>query len=210
MISSGRIGGDEAREGARIIGEQVERIARIIRQLLDFARGKSVRPPGEGARREPVDLARPWLKRPCRWCNPWPRSGSSHWTCTQRLACPSHPSMKGRSQQVLLNLVVNSIHASDRPGKVTVDISVVNATAPADLGGAKGEYLCMLVADQGVGIPPEILPRIFETLFTTKSVGEGTGLGLSVACAVVPRTRWLDSMCRALFARAAASPSISQ
>ncbi|HJX52636.1 MAG TPA: HAMP domain-containing protein, partial [Polyangia bacterium] len=48
MISSGRLGGDDAREGARIIGEQVERIARIIRQLLDFARGRSVRPPGGG------------------------------------------------------------------------------------------------------------------------------------------------------------------
>jgi signal transduction histidine kinase len=100
---------------------------------------------------------------------------------------------EGQIQQVLLNLVVNAIHASDHPGTVVVDISVANTTAPADLGGAKGEYLCLSVADQGVGIPPEIRPRIFEPFFTTKSVGEGTGLGLSVAYGIVrEHGGWID------------------
>jgi signal transduction histidine kinase len=100
---------------------------------------------------------------------------------------------EGQIQQVLLNLVVNSIHASDGPGKVLVDITVANTTAPADMGGAKSEYLCLSVADRGVGISPEILPRIFEPFFTTKSVGEGTGLGLSVAYGIVrEHGGWID------------------
>ena len=192
MISSGRIGGDEAREGARIIGEQVERIARIIRQLLDFARGRSVRPPGEGTRREPVDVAG-LVEKTLSLVQPLAEKRQLTLDLHAAAGLPEPSIDEGQIQQVLLNLVVNSIHASDHPGKVMVDISVVNATAPADLGGAKGECLCLSVADQGVGIPSEILPRIFEPFFTTKSVGEGTGLGLSVAYGIVrEHGGWID------------------
>jgi signal transduction histidine kinase len=192
MISSGRIGGDEAREGARIIGEQVEHIARIIRRLLDFARGQSVRPPGQGARREPVDVAS-LVEKTLSLVKPLAdkRQLTLDLHATPGLPKPSLD--EGQIQQVLLNLLVNSIHASDYRGQVMVDISIANATAPADLGGAQGEYLCLSVADQGVGIPPEILPRIFEPFFTTKGVGEGTGLGLSVAYGNVrEHGGWID------------------
>jgi signal transduction histidine kinase len=192
MISSGRIGGDEAREGARIIGEQVEHIARIIRRLLDFARGQSVRPPGQGARREPVDVAS-LVEKTLSLVKPLAdkRQLTLDLHATPGLPKPSLD--EGQIQQVLLNLLVNSIHASDYRGQVMVDISIANATAPADLGGAQGEYLCLSVADQGVGIPPEILPRIFEPFFTTKGVGEGTGLGLSVAYGIVrEHGGWID------------------
>jgi signal transduction histidine kinase len=192
MISSGRVGGEEAREGARIIGEQVERIARIIRQLLDFARGQSVRPPGQGARHEPVDIAS-LVEKTLSLVKPL--ADKRQLTLDLRAApgLPKPSIDEGQIQQVLLNLVVNSIHACDHPGQVTVDVSLANATAPADLGGAKGEYLCLSVADQGMGISPEILPRIFEPFFTTKSVGEGTGLGLSVAYGIVrEHGGWID------------------
>jgi signal transduction histidine kinase len=192
MIASGRIGGDEAREGARIIGEQVEHIARIIRRLLDFARGQSVRPPGQGARREPVDVAG-LVEKTLSLVKPLAdkRQLTLDLHATPGLPKPSLD--EWQIQQVLLNLLVNSIHASDHPGQVMVDISVANASAPADLGGAQGEYLCLSVADQGVGIPPEILPRIFEPFFTTKGVGEGTGLGLSVAYGIVrEHGGWID------------------
>jgi signal transduction histidine kinase len=192
MIASGRIGGDEARQGARIIGEQVEHIARIIRRLLDFARGQSVRPPGQGARREPVDVAG-LVEKTLSLVKPLAdkRQLTLDLHATPGLPKPSLD--EGQIQQVLLNLLVNSIHASDHPGQVMVDISVANAPAPADLGGAQGEYLCLSVADQGVGIPPEILPRIFEPFFTTKGVGEGTGLGLSVAYGIVrEHGGWID------------------
>ena len=192
MISSGRIAGDEAREGARIIGEQVERIARIIRQLLDFARGQAVRPPGVGARREPVDVTG-LVEKTLSLVKPLADKRQLTLDLHTAPDLPKPSVDEGQIQQVLLNLVVNSIHASDHPGQVLVKVSVTNATAPADLGGAEGEYLCLSVADQGAGIPPEILPRIFEPFFTTKGVGEGTGLGLSVAYGIVrDHGCWID------------------
>jgi signal transduction histidine kinase len=192
MISSGRIGGEEAREGARIIGEQVEHIARIIRRLLDFARGQSVRPPGQGARREPVDVAG-LVEKTLSLVKPLADKRQLTLDFHAAPGLPKPSLDEGQIQQVLLNLVVNGIHASDRPGKVMVVVSVANTTAPADLGGAQGEYLCLSVADQGAGIPPEILPRIFEPFFTTKGVGEGTGLGLSVAYGIVrEHGGWID------------------
>jgi hypothetical protein len=66
-------------------------------------------------------------------------------------------------------------------GKVTVGLSPAHLTPPADLGGPPGDYARLTVTDVGAGIPEEFLPRIFELFFTTKDVGEGTGLGLSVA-----------------------------
>ena len=44
------------------------------------------------------------------------------------------------------------------------------------------------VADNGCGIPDEVLPQIFDPFFTTKAVGEGTGLGLSISHGIVPTT----------------------
>jgi hypothetical protein len=73
--------------------------------------------------------------------------------------------------QVLLNLLLNAIQAMDRPGAVHVSLRCDN------------DIVIVTVADQGKGIPPEILPNIFRPFFTTK--GHGTGLGLSLARRIV-------------------------
>jgi signal transduction histidine kinase len=84
-------------------------------------------------------------------------------------------------QQVIANLVINSVQAMPQGGPVTLSVTKVRATPPPDLGGPEGPYARLDVIDRGAGIPPEALPRIFEPFFTTKPVGDGNGLGLPVA-----------------------------
>jgi signal transduction histidine kinase len=104
---------------------------------------------------------------------------------------PKPPANPEQIEQVLVNLLVNAIHASERPGKVTIFLGTALAKSPADLTppvwseGGEPKYAVISVKDEGVGISPELLPRIFEPFFTTKHVGEGTGLGLSVAYGIV-------------------------
>jgi len=79
----------------------------------------------------------------------------------------------------ILNMAVNARDAMPKGGRLT--ISAANATtAPQDDGSVlEGEFVKIVVADTGVGIPPDILPKVMEPFFTTKAVNKGTGLGLS-------------------------------
>ena len=79
----------------------------------------------------------------------------------------------------LVNIAVNARDAM--PGGGTITISARNASlGPRDkVDQLEGEFLALSVKDTGVGIAPDILPRVFEPFFTTKGVGKGTGLGLS-------------------------------
>jgi signal transduction histidine kinase len=79
-------------------------------------------------------------------------------------------------KQVLLNLVHNAIQAMPRGGMLAVK------TEPVERQGK--EWLCISVADSGVGISGENLERIFEPFFTTRA-GHGTGLGLSVSYGII-------------------------
>jgi PAS domain S-box-containing protein len=76
-------------------------------------------------------------------------------------------------KQVLLNLVINAVHAIERDGAI-----VISSCAMPDEPGSPARRARVCVEDDGAGIAPEILPRIFEPFFTTRS--DGTGLGLAV------------------------------
>jgi signal transduction histidine kinase len=75
--------------------------------------------------------------------------------------------------QVLVNLIVNAIQAMPDGGKLTIETL------------SKDGYISLIVEDTGVGMSDEILRQIFNPFFTTKEVGEGTGLGLSVVHGIV-------------------------
>ena len=85
--------------------------------------------------------------------------------------------------QILMNLCSNAIHAMGAEGGILdIDLTGVNLTEAeaAGLQLACSHYARISVRDTGCGIPPEIIDRIFEPYFTTKGMGSGTGLGLSV------------------------------
>jgi len=96
-------------------------------------------------------------------------------------------------QQALANIVMNGIQAMPGGGRLLVSIEPAEARRPSDASGRTGQYLRVTVEDQGRGIGAEALPHIFEPFFTTKDVGEGTGLGLSVAHGIVTdHGGWID------------------
>ncbi len=88
-----------------------------------------------------------------------------------------------RASQVLLNLCVNAQDAMPQGGRLSLANAVVSA--PASLAAKHGcapdaLFARCSVTDTGTGIPPEVLPRIFQPFFTTKAKGKGTGLGLPI------------------------------
>jgi signal transduction histidine kinase len=89
-----------------------------------------------------------------------------------------------RLERVLLNLVLNARDAMPRGG--TIRVSVSGQAALHD-PGAPRTYARIEVRDEGVGIPAELIERVYEPFFTTKPEGQGTGLGLAVVKQVVDR-----------------------
>ena len=98
---------------------------------------------------------------------------------------------KRQIEQVLINLVVNArdampdggdVRIETEPVTLTEDLKRDRATVPA------GDYTVIRVIDRGIGIPEHQLRQIFEPFFTTKRIGEGTGLGLSMAYGIMKQS----------------------
>ena len=77
----------------------------------------------------------------------------------------------GRIQQVLMNLIQNALDAIEQQPQATLNISLKE----------QDDYALLSIADNGCGIPEDILPHIFEPFVTSKDSGKGTGLGLSLS-----------------------------
>jgi signal transduction histidine kinase/CheY-like chemotaxis protein len=90
--------------------------------------------------------------------------------------------------QVTMNLCTNAVQAMDGRGILAVSVERPRLAEPRALARgslAPGDHVRLAVTDTGAGIPPQTLERIFDPFFTTKSVGEGTGLGLSLVHGIV-------------------------
>jgi len=91
----------------------------------------------------------------------------------------------GQMHQALNNLILNAVQSM--PGGGVLRISAANHLAADDGGGvlSPGRYLRIVITDQGDGINPELLPKIFDPYFTTKATG--SGLGLASVFSIVKR-----------------------
>ena len=93
--------------------------------------------------------------------------------------------------QVLMNLVVNARDAMPDGGPIRITSRMMRLEHGLQRNNAHvppGTYVAIEVSDEGIGIPEDRLGRIFEPFFTTKRVGEGTGLGLSMAYGIMKQS----------------------
>ena len=177
MIAAGQLTSDEVAENARIIKAQSERMATIIRQLLDFARSR----PAHRERADVQSIATQTLALLATLARKrnvnleMTRSDEAVWATVDT----------GQIQQVLTNLVMNALQAMVKAGTVTVSIANEQANPPDGHDHGGGNYVCVRVEDEGEGISEGSMQHIFEPFFTTKEVGEGTGLGLSIAYGII-------------------------
>jgi two-component system cell cycle sensor histidine kinase/response regulator CckA len=94
-------------------------------------------------------------------------------------------------QQVIVNLAVNGRDAMPGGGKLTIktaNVPEAESRQFAYKGMPPGDYVLVEVADNGTGIAPDIIDKIFEPFFSTKEVGKGTGLGLSTVYGIIKQT----------------------
>ncbi|WP_378780785.1 PAS domain S-box protein [Methylorubrum suomiense] len=85
-------------------------------------------------------------------------------------------------ENALLNLCINARDAMADGGRITVETANkwMDERSARQHDMPEGQYLALSVTDTGTGMPPEVIARVFEPFYTTKPIGEGTGLGLSM------------------------------
>ncbi len=157
---------------AQIIAQEINRLERIVKDVLLFARPSEphlVTVSAEDPLRHVQALLGPELEK----------SGI-------RLVCEDSVAVSIRVdpqqiQQVLINLIQNAAESIGQDGTVTLRVK----TGTRVLGERAREIVVLEVADTGKGITPEVQKRLFDPFFTTKEMG--TGLGLSIAARIVEK-----------------------
>ncbi len=187
MITSGELASaPEMVVAAAEIRRQSERVARIVRQLLDFARrqhGRKTRFDLRQIAREAVSMLAPLAQR--RGVRV--ELGESAGDPVIAVIDPA------QLEQAVTNLLMNALQATAEGHAVSVSVGHAELSPPDSAHAAPAKVAFIAVRDQGQGIPAEQLPQIFDPFFTTKEVGEGTGLGLSVAHGIAcEHGGWID------------------
>jgi len=170
---------DKARSHLDYIIQQGHRASQFVRQILDFTR-QSV------SERQPLDLSLLLREVSKQWIRTLPghirvifdSSSGKYWVLAD----------VSKMHQVLNNLVQNAVDAMPLGGELRVELDRLflrpEMTKPFPQM-QPGEWVVLSLSDNGAGIAPEHITRIFEPFFSTKEVGKGTGLGLAQVHGIV-------------------------
>lgn len=173
LLLDGGLPPDESRDFLVRMKRETERINTILRDLLDFARPEES--PESSGRFQPADV-RQTIDEVVALAKPQKafRDVAIEVSAEPGLSVMLPPA---RLTQVLLNLTMNAGFAMSRAQTKDARITL---RAKRD-----GDRIVIEVEDEGPGVPEEMREQIFEPFVTTKDVGEGTGLGLSVCRGLV-------------------------
>jgi signal transduction histidine kinase len=159
-------------EDATVIGNEINRLDRIVKDVLQFARPsepKLALLPAATALREVRDLLGPELERNAIQLNIEPANGAVVRADLQQL------------KQVLINLVQNAAESIGHDGRIVLR----ERRDTARLDGQPTSVVILEVEDTGKGISPQVQARLFDPFFSTKE--GGTGLGLSIAARIMEK-----------------------
>lgn len=156
----------EIREMADQIREQTERVSRILQSLMNFSHAGN-----HSTEREPVDVK----------------------ACVEDAMSLLRLSKQNDAYAFINDCQDNAIAVGDMQRLVQVFINLLSNARDASPEGSeiriatqcRTSVIQIMVTDQGHGIPPEAVERVFEPFYTTKEVGKGTGLGLSLVYSIV-------------------------
>ncbi|THC40755.1 hypothetical protein C2862_20545 [Massilia sp. Mn16-1_5] len=172
----------QLRDIARLIQMAGERGADLTRRLLAFGRRQALKPQilavGEAiesirpliARSLPENIDLQLLEMNHRWCVYADRA---------------------QLEAAILNLCLNARDAMPNGGKLAIELLLVEMESPAAERSKSlppGEYVVIAVADNGSGIPQDVMDHVFEPFFTTKDEASGSGLGLSMVYGFVKQS----------------------
>ncbi len=164
------------------IQDAATRGARLVRQLLQFTKGQLTEP-------QPVSLNTTISSLSGLLSGSIPSHVELSYDLDEQL--PDIEADLTNVEQIIVNLVLNARDALDPHGGA-IQVSTASVHVPAgeavDLDVSTGPYVRLTVADDGCGMDPATLERVLEPFFTTKSLGEGTGLGLSTVHGIVTGT----------------------
>jgi two-component system NtrC family sensor kinase len=159
---------DEVRVSVSRIQHEAERAAKIVRDLLSFARPC-----------EPQFTAVDLNQLVANVFDARQQDLAAQGITVEQRLAPNLSQTKAdpiQIEQVLVNLITNAVHAMNQPNRPR-QLTVSTAES--------GLYIHISLADTGCGVAPEILQKIFEPFFTTKAPGRGTGLGLSISHSIL-------------------------
>ena len=160
-----RVTEEPIKRGLRTIITQVERITKVMNQLLSFARRKA-------PQRIPLDL-RTVIEDGMEMFQERLASNQIRIKMEMAEPCPMVLADADQMSQVLLNLVMNALHAMPEGGTLRVGLEL------------ERPMVKLTIVDTGHGIPPEAIGNIYDPFFTTKEFGKGTGLGLTVVKGII-------------------------